>query len=153
MGHDRKHGKLGVLLGPLGVRDDRDAPGTDDEGHELGAGTQGDGLLRPFCRLVRSRDHQQATRTLEASPEARDVDGPTEALSGGRRELDLDDDADDGVAVVEEHQKVGAMNVQSWCAPRSCAGCRSEPRISPGLCCARSRTTSYTSALSANPST
>src|SRR5690606_33544248 len=109
MCHDREYSKLRVSFGSLGVGDDGNALGTDDERLQLGARPQSDGLSSPLGRFLRSSDDEQATRTLETSSEPHDVDGPTEALSRVWCELHLDDDAEHGLALDEEHHHVRAV--------------------------------------------
>jgi hypothetical protein len=57
----------------------------------------------------RWRHDQNARRALEASAQSRDVDGPGEALPGIGRELDLDDNAQHGLSIHEQHDEVGAV--------------------------------------------
>jgi hypothetical protein len=110
VGDDGQNGELRIALGRGHVVDDGHRRRPDDEGREdVARRTQLDRLAAPpGHRFGRGHD-QDACRALEARAEAYDVDGPGQALLGIGRKLDLNDDAEHGLSVDEQHDQVRAV--------------------------------------------
>jgi very-short-patch-repair endonuclease len=103
----RQDDELG--LGVRGFADDGDGARAEDEGGELSAGADGDGLARPVGDGLAGGDDEDAGVALVAGADAGDVGGPGEALAWVGGELHLEHDGEHGLAVAQEDDEVGAQ--------------------------------------------